>query len=314
MASPDVRGVLDFLRQNGFERAASALREDVLAMGAASGMDSSVCSAPAPCVEEAHIPLRLPPVRVGVPPDVDGYAVGGGRSGAQSSTSSSSSTDAFLSMGSSPSGLANPYAPWPVYPAESEDSSDRLSQFGTARDYDGPNIFSDTFWEDPYLLMGSSAGFTDEDKFVMSIEAEERFTVSKDTRFASETSPKTRSNYCAEMCACSVCSGMKEYCGGESTEHVDVFLSSSLRKTQPAVSSCAESFSTSGERGFELKFVDNPGGVSLEGDLSRYALCGSEQCEGMQISEPQILEKELDLLSSFTFPRVQAPIPKKILH
>ncbi|MQL88747.1 hypothetical protein Taro_021319, partial [Colocasia esculenta] len=288
-AHPDVRGVLQFLRQNGFDRAASALQEDVLVRAGGSGtaLGSIVDSAARAAAQEgeAAVPPWLPPVRVGVGQRGDDGGDGGGRSGSGSSASSSS--DAFVSMDSSPSGLTNPYGLWPPYPADSEDSSDRLSQFGTARDYDDPNLFSDTFWEDPYLMKEASGEFTNEDKFIMTIDAEERFIVPKDLHLAPETSPKIRVNSCFEMCPCSVSrydfrEGTRECHSRECAEQVEV-LNTSLLIIPLPVSSCAESFNTVDEK----------------------------QCEAMEHVESHILEKELDMLSSFTFPSCDPPCDLK---
>ncbi|ONK77048.1 uncharacterized protein A4U43_C02F2560 [Asparagus officinalis] len=148
-----VQEVLDFLTSHGFARAASALRDDVIAMG----VDGSG-------------PPPPPPVRIRPRSSAD---------------ASSSSEEDFVSMGSSPSELFNPYIVWSPARPKSEDSSARLSDFETAREYNNPNIFGDSCWYDdqyggylnnPFFEPATnSSSFHSEDKFVMSIEAEENF-------------------------------------------------------------------------------------------------------------------------------------------
>ncbi|KAF2319117.1 hypothetical protein GH714_013434 [Hevea brasiliensis] len=124
----------------------------------------------------------LPPVRIPASfrrPDEDG-GVGGGE-GSRSS-SGSGSDEEFVSLGSSTSNLCsseftNPYGLCSGSQDNSETSSDRLSQFGTARDYPGLDLQNDLYWYDErdegYFMTPSfngpdCIGGPSEDKFVMT--------------------------------------------------------------------------------------------------------------------------------------------------
>ncbi|PKU65236.1 dual specificity tyrosine-phosphorylation-regulated kinase mbk-2 isoform X1 [Dendrobium catenatum] len=157
MEEPQVHAVLNFLTRHGFSTVASALRDDALSRGLdLTSDDDSIPTLP---------PLRTSPMLVGV----------------SGSTSLSSSGD-FVSIGSSPSERRNPYG------ISSPESSARNSEFGTAREYNEPTLFGEAGWygdqlggyfNDPYRLPASQS----EDKFVMSIEAEERFLKQEDNNF-----------------------------------------------------------------------------------------------------------------------------------
>ena len=81
--------------------------------------------------------------------------------------------------------LLNPYGVWSPARPKSEDSSASHSEFETAREYNNPNIFGDSCWyddqygsylRDPFFApTTNSSSFHSEDKFVMSIDAEEKF-------------------------------------------------------------------------------------------------------------------------------------------
>ncbi|KAG0465054.1 hypothetical protein HPP92_019218 [Vanilla planifolia] len=170
MADAQVRDVLDFLTRHGFSTAVSALRDDAgsrgidLASGDAVDDDDSFPPLP---------PLRTTPGSRGVEGDAELLG----------SSSSYSSSGDFVSMGTSPSELRNPYGVWsPARPGSSV-SSTRHSEFGTAREYNDPsfgesNWYGDQnegYYSEPYLLPANSCGCQSEDKFVMSVVAEERF-------------------------------------------------------------------------------------------------------------------------------------------
>ncbi|XP_043687035.1 uncharacterized protein LOC122638234 [Telopea speciosissima] len=174
MAVWDVGDVLDFLRKNGFSDVESALRDDIVERGDLSSSD----------FERFMFPIAppLPPVRIRL----------GGRQSEVSngvvdrSDSISDSSDDFVSIGSStivvsPSGLTNPYAVWPEAGLKSEASSDRLSEFGTARDYYDSDVLYDTNWysekDEGYPENSSFSGpeffgCPSEDKYVTASEAE----------------------------------------------------------------------------------------------------------------------------------------------
>ncbi|KAK1303104.1 Serine/threonine-protein kinase AFC2 [Acorus calamus] len=161
MAASEVKAVLDFLRKNGLVTAESALRDDVVERG-------DLCSFLFP--DAAAASPRWSP-----PPPLRLLRSAPDDAGAGTSTSSS---DAFLSMTSpSTSELMNPYGFWPA-PAEAAEDSSSDMEFGTAREYNNDSdIFSNVFWYDEPLLgsTGSPLGIPGEDPFFMTIEAEESF-------------------------------------------------------------------------------------------------------------------------------------------
>ncbi|KAM1655664.1 hypothetical protein EV2_008111 [Malus domestica] len=91
---------------------------------------------------------RLPPVRILASfrrPEVQG--------GGEASGSSSAVDDEFLSAGSSTSNkcsseFTNSYGVRSTSPSGSQASSDKFSQFGTARDYHDFDMQNDLFWHD----------------------------------------------------------------------------------------------------------------------------------------------------------------------
>ncbi|KAJ4978980.1 hypothetical protein NE237_009760 [Protea cynaroides] len=175
MAVSDVEAVLDFLRKNGFSEAESALIDDIGNRGDLSSFN----------FEKFMFPIASPPPPVRI-------RLGGRQSkvsdGIDRHDSSSDSSDDFVSFGSSttvvsPSGLTNPYAVWPEGRLESEASSDRLSEFGTARDYYDSDILYDTYWyseKDGEYPKSSSFGGPDffsypsDEKYLTALEAEKQ--------------------------------------------------------------------------------------------------------------------------------------------
>lgn len=161
MAVSDIEAVLQFLRKNGLSDSESALMEDILdksQLGSADFQRFLFPMVPPPP------PLKLPANRV--PP----------------LQSDDDSSDEFVSMASSTTELCsseftNPYGVRTVTQASSQASSDRLSQFGTARDYHDFDMQNDMYWykeNDEDYDMPPSFGSTDpfggpsEDKFVMT--------------------------------------------------------------------------------------------------------------------------------------------------
>ncbi|KAJ4970112.1 hypothetical protein NE237_003211 [Protea cynaroides] len=139
MAISDVGDILDFLRKNGFSDAESALRDDIVERGDLKCFD----------FERFMFPM-VPP-----PPDVRIRSVGTQSEVSdgvnRSDSKSSDSSNDFFSIGSSttvvsPSGLTNPFAVWPGAGLKSEASSDRPSEFGTARDYYDSDFLYDSYW------------------------------------------------------------------------------------------------------------------------------------------------------------------------
>ncbi|XP_061351680.1 uncharacterized protein LOC133296657 isoform X2 [Gastrolobium bilobum] len=175
--SNGVEAVLEFLRNNGLSEAESALREDIIEKSDLGSFD----------YEKFFFPMVPPPPPVRVrsfsrPSESPGFA------GDCSKSTSVSSEDEFVSIGSSTSRVSssefiNPYGIRSSSQTQndSESSSDRLSQFGTARDYHEFDMQNEPYWynekDDDNFLTPSFEG-TDfvgcesEDKFVMTAETE----------------------------------------------------------------------------------------------------------------------------------------------
>ncbi|KAF2296268.1 hypothetical protein GH714_037175 [Hevea brasiliensis] len=165
----NVQAVLDFLRQNGLKEAESALKEDMNEKNELGLFDFE------------KFLFVLPPVRI--PASLRRTEADGGGEGSRSS-SGSGSDEEFVSLKSSTSDLCsseftNPYGLRSASQANSETSSDRLSQFGTARDYPGLDLQNDLYWYDErdegYFMSPSFNGQDyfggpSEDKFVMTSE------------------------------------------------------------------------------------------------------------------------------------------------
>ncbi|XP_039132100.1 homeodomain-interacting protein kinase 2-like [Dioscorea cayenensis subsp. rotundata] len=236
--SPRLREVLDFLNARGFSLAAAALKDDVIALG--TDLDVS----------------RPPPVRI-TPEN-------------RAASSTSSSGDAFVSMGSSPSEFLNPCALWSPVRAGSEDSSGRYSEFQTARDYHSVNPFSDTHWyDDPFeyhlidsqFLTTNSAGWHGEDKFVMSIEAEEKFRKENDVSVHDKNGhdKDVKCEGCTEVYSysfpiCDCCSGLKKAHDFERTGNPD----STVYERYLIMDDETERLEECGVTEYQLKRVDGP--------------------------------------------------------
>ncbi|KAF6153650.1 hypothetical protein GIB67_027517 [Kingdonia uniflora] len=164
MAVSDVEAVLDFLRNNGLSTSESALRDEILSKGDSISFDFEKFEFP---ISPTYQPVRIA--------QSDGAI-----------SSDSSDDDEFVSVDGSTttdgslSEFTNPYALRAVSMAKSEASSDRLSQFGTARDYHDSDVLNESYWRDEkdgnyfkYLNFGESEffGSPSEDKFVMTSEA-----------------------------------------------------------------------------------------------------------------------------------------------
>ncbi|GAA0140930.1 protein modifying enzyme [Lithospermum erythrorhizon] len=169
----ELEQVLNLLRKNGLSEAESALVEDVMEKSHLVSSD----------FEMFLFPMVPPPPQLKIlttkrsPEVVVGDDCSGGRS-------DSSSKDEFVSLESSTTELCsseftNPYGIRTTTRASSRASSDRMSQFGTARDYPDFDMEDDQYWykekdEDylmPPLFRGpDSSGDPGEDKFIMTIE------------------------------------------------------------------------------------------------------------------------------------------------
>ncbi|CAI0415861.1 unnamed protein product [Linum tenue] len=182
-AAPDVEKVLDFLRRSGLKEVELALKEDIIEKNELG------------CVDFEKFLFELPPVRI--PPAAfqqseageEDFSAGG-RAPRDGSNSGFSSNDDFVSLGSSTSALCssgyaeftNPYGFRSGSQRDSDTSSDRMSQFGTARDYPDFDMQNDLFWYDGRGDGRGEGSFNDprleyfvgvsEDKFVMTSGAE----------------------------------------------------------------------------------------------------------------------------------------------
>ncbi|KAI3705031.1 hypothetical protein L1987_75261 [Smallanthus sonchifolius] len=163
MEPSDIEAVLQFLRTNHLSISESAFLDDIFEK---SHLDSS----------DTHsflFPPPLPPLKIPAgrrpPPPVEDLA-----------PSDASSDQEFISLGSSE--FTNPYGMRTMKGASSHASSDRLSQFGTARDYHEFDMQNDLNWyrekDEDYAMPSCFEYYLDpfrgpsEDKFVMTFEKE----------------------------------------------------------------------------------------------------------------------------------------------
>lgn len=168
--------MLEFLRKNGFSEAESALKEDMIEKGDLGSFD----------YEKFLFPMVPPPPPVRIPASFQRSMVPGGAE--LSSSRSISEDDEFVSMGSSTtnrcsSEFTNPYGIRSTSPDSSKASSDRVSQFGTARDYHDFDMQNDLFWYDekddgdfmtPCFEGPDFFGCPTEDKFIMTSDTDKQ--------------------------------------------------------------------------------------------------------------------------------------------
>ncbi|KAJ6902297.1 serine/threonine-protein kinase clkA isoform X1 [Populus alba x Populus x berolinensis] len=210
-AVPDVEAVLDFLRKNGLRDAELALKEDMIERSNELGS-----------FDFEKFLFVLPPVRV--PASVRQLDVeeGGGAVERLRSSSGSPSDDEFVSLGSSTSAsevysseFSNPYGLHSTSQANSETSSDRLSQFGTARDYPDFDMQNDSYWYDekeeghfmtPCFNGPDYFGCPSEDKFVMTSETRKQFENSLGLYDKSEGEIEGNIDYLDKQCLYNVTS------------------------------------------------------------------------------------------------------------
>ncbi|KAI3458557.1 hypothetical protein Pfo_015220 [Paulownia fortunei] len=173
MAEVEFEAVLEFLRKNGLSECESALMEDIMEKIQMGSSD----------FEKFYFPMVPPPPPLRIPatrrPPLQFTDDGGG-------SSKGSSDDEFVSLGSSTtefcsSDFTNPYGIHTTRPT-SQASSDRLSQFGTARDYPDFDIQNDLFWDKekdedyampPLFVETDFDGDQSEDKFIMTVQTGE---------------------------------------------------------------------------------------------------------------------------------------------
>ncbi|PKA49906.1 Serine/threonine-protein kinase AFC3 [Apostasia shenzhenica] len=286
--------VLDFLTRHGFSGAASALRDDAVSRG----LDLS--SSAAGDGDDGSLP-PLPPVRT-----TPSSRCGGGGTEEPCSSSSSSASD-FVSIGSSPSELRNPYGICsPALPGSS-DSSGRHSEFATARGYHEHNLFADTGWygdeyagyfNDADLLPANSSGWQSEDKFVMSIEAEESFMKQETNSWDYGMKPDNRVCLASDDvygCSFPLCDCCKRH-AGEKIKALNP--SSSIYGKYRIMDDETERLEECEEDGAQLKLVDEITGTSPLVSNSAN-LCQEKEDK---VLDSRQVEKNMDEISTFPFP------------
>ncbi|XVE52491.1 hypothetical protein DITRI_Ditri02bG0126300 [Diplodiscus trichospermus] len=171
----EVEAVIEFLRKNGLKEAQKALEEDMMEK------NEEKKEVGAFDFEKFLFPMP-PPVKIPATlrrPEVDRKV--------KSSDGSDSDGDEFVSLGSSTSDVCssefvNPYGLHSASQADSDTSSDRLSQFGTARDYPDFDMQTDLYWYDekdedyltPCFAGSDFYGCPSRDKFVTISETEKQ--------------------------------------------------------------------------------------------------------------------------------------------
>ncbi|TVU02374.1 hypothetical protein EJB05_52159 [Eragrostis curvula] len=286
MAAPGLDEVMAFLTDHGFAGAASALRDDVLARTTA-GDDA----------RDAALDPLLPPIRM------RGSASGGTLAPASprsSSGSGSASSSAFVSMRSSPSGMMNPYGLWSPRHSQSDASSSEM-EFGTARQYDNTDLFFQEGWlyDDhlfPSKLDDEDDEYKEEDKFVLGAhggsEQVEMGKLGAGHYHRHDHVGSDNCEGCAEVYTCS--SPLCGCCGGALKNEDDLEMvrssSSTVYGRYQIMDDQTEILDDCAHDGFELK---QSGDVLLECDLPR------DPARGDDCLEPSVVEKELQMLSSF---------------
>ncbi|XP_008805020.2 cyclin-dependent kinase 11B-like isoform X1 [Phoenix dactylifera] len=301
MAATRVEDVMEFLTAHGFAHAAAALRDDVRSLSGAAAADADALG--------LGLGL-LPPLRI-----TPGGRAGEGGALPASSAPSSCSSDAFLSPGLSPSELLNPYGLWSPGGAQSSDSSSER-EFGTAREYVESNLFNDPFWDDdqygaylndPYFVKMSPSpdACRSEDKFIMSIDAEERFGERERFDFGAGDKHGDGVGVSCEGCSeiyicssplCDCCSGLRERNDGSPMKGVGNSSSTIYGRYRilddhtERLDECRE------EDRFQLKRVDERTKDAFsEGDLLHDA-SGVERKKSLEFG---LVEKELQMLNSY---------------
>ncbi|KAG5239956.1 dual specificity tyrosine-phosphorylation-regulated kinase [Salix suchowensis] len=211
LAVPDVEAILDFLRKNGLKDAELALKEDMIERSNELGS-----------FDFEKFLFVLPPVRIPASVRQMNVEDDGGAIERLRSSSASPSEDEFVSLGSSTSAsevysseFSNPYGLHSTSQANSETSSDRLSQFGTARDYPEFDMQNDSSWYDekeeghfltPCFNGPDYFGCPSEDKFVMTSETWKQFENSLGLYDKSEGEAEGSISYLDKQCLYNVTS------------------------------------------------------------------------------------------------------------
>ncbi|XP_022744512.1 mitogen-activated protein kinase kinase kinase 1-like isoform X1 [Durio zibethinus] len=170
-ASFEMEAVIEFLRKNGLKEAEKALEEDMT--------EKNEQEVGAFDFEKFLFPMP-PPVKI--PGTLRRSEVD---EKVKSSDGSDSDGDEFVSLSSSTSDVCssefvNPYGLHSGSQADSDTSSDRLSQFGTARDYPDFDMQNDLDWYNEKDFMTPCFAGSDfyncpsQDKFVTTLETEKQ--------------------------------------------------------------------------------------------------------------------------------------------
>ncbi|XWS56734.1 hypothetical protein CRYUN_Cryun09bG0110900 [Craigia yunnanensis] len=175
--SLEMEAVIEFLRKNGLKEAEKALEEDMMEKNEGEKEEVGAFD-----FETFLFPMP-PPVKIPAnlrPSEMDEKL--------KSSDGSDSDGDEFVSLRSSTSDVCssefvNPYGLHSASQADSDTSSDRLSQFGTARDYPDFDMQNDFYWYDekdedyfmtPCFAGSDFYGCPSQDKFVTTSETEKQ--------------------------------------------------------------------------------------------------------------------------------------------
>ncbi|XP_076940568.1 uncharacterized protein LOC143609805 [Bidens hawaiensis] len=164
MEASDIEGVLEFLRSNNLSVSESALIDDLFEKSQLDAND----------IHNLLFPIPLSPLKIKPKEEQEDLVI---------TSSDASSDQEFVSLASSTTAadFKNPYAIQTLRGASSYASSDRLSQFGTARDYQEFDMQNDLSWyrekDEDYAMPSSFDNFDpfsgqSEDKFVMTNEKE----------------------------------------------------------------------------------------------------------------------------------------------
>ncbi|KAI4306834.1 hypothetical protein L6164_030079 [Bauhinia variegata] len=199
MAVSDVEAVLEFLRKNGFSEAESAFKEDIFEKGDLGSFD----------YEKFFFPMVPPPPPVRTRSSARLPDAPAGRECSKSSSVSSDDEFQSLKSSTSASEFINPYGIRSSSQTQndSESSSDRLSQFGTARDYNDFDMQNEPYWyneKDDGQFMTPSfegpdfLGCQSEDKFVMTSEMENQNENSKGLDYGYEVFKLEENDNCMD--------------------------------------------------------------------------------------------------------------------
>lgn len=196
--------------------------------------------------------------------------------------------------------MRNPYGIW------SSGSSACNSEFGTARECNEPTLFGDAwygdqlggYFNDPYLLPANHS----EDKFVMSIEAEERFLNQESNSFVYGVKQESCVGLgSGELYGCSF--PLCDCCKGNGGERVrSLNPTSSIYGRYRIMDDETERLDECGEDGAQLKLVDECTGAipwsGASGDLDR--MRDNKVLEPLSVEE-SIQKLSVDDFSNFDF-------------